>query len=38
MKLYHGTNTYINEIDFNKCNPNKDFGLFYNNKSSFKIN
>jgi hypothetical protein len=26
MKLYHGTNTYINEIDFNKCNPNKDFG------------
>lgn len=26
MKLYHGTNTDINEIDINKCNPNKDFG------------
>ncbi|MBO6117995.1 MAG: DUF3990 domain-containing protein [Bacteroidales bacterium] len=26
MKLYHGTNTDIQTIDFNKCNPNKDFG------------
>ena len=26
MKLYHGTNTDINESDINKCNPNKDFG------------
>ena len=26
MRLYHGTNIFINEIDFNKCNPNKDFG------------
>lgn len=26
MRLYHGTNTYIDEIDINKCNPNKDFG------------
>lgn len=26
MKLYHGTNTDINEIDINKYNPNKDFG------------
>ena len=26
MRLYHGTNTDIQTIDFNKCNPNKDFG------------
>ena len=26
MKLYHGTNIDIYEIDINKCNPNKDFG------------
>lgn len=26
MKLYHGTNIDIYEIDIDKCNPNKDFG------------
>ncbi|MBE6346228.1 MAG: DUF3990 domain-containing protein [Lentimicrobiaceae bacterium] len=26
MRLYHGTNVDIYEIDINKCNPNKDFG------------
>lgn len=26
MILYHGSNLEINEIDFNKCKPYKDFG------------
>ena len=26
MKLYHGSNAYIDTIDFNKCKPFKDFG------------
>lgn len=26
MKLYHGSNTAIETIDFNKCKPYKDFG------------
>ncbi len=26
MKLYHGSNTAIEAIDFNKCKPFKDFG------------
>ncbi len=26
MKLYHGTNCEIEEIDLRKCSPNKDFG------------
>ena len=26
MKLYHGTNADIAEIDLSKCAPNKDFG------------
>ena len=26
MKLYHGSNTEIIEIDLNKCKPYKDFG------------
>ncbi|MBQ3426608.1 MAG: DUF3990 domain-containing protein [Clostridia bacterium] len=26
MKLYHGTNLDISEIDLNKCRPYKDFG------------
>lgn len=26
MKLYHGSNIEINEIDFSKCRPYKDFG------------
>lgn len=26
MKLYHGSNVEINQIDFSKCRPNKDFG------------
>lgn len=30
MKLYHGSNTDIEEIDLSKCRPNKDFGCgFY---------
>lgn len=26
MKLYHGSNIFIGEIDFAKCKPYKDFG------------
>lgn len=26
MKLYHGSNLDINEIDLSKCRPYKDFG------------
>lgn len=26
MILYHGSNLEINDIDLNKCRPNKDFG------------
>lgn len=26
MRLYHGSNTAIETIDFNKCKPYKDFG------------
>jgi hypothetical protein len=26
MKVYHGSDTYIEAIDFTKCKPNKDFG------------
>ena len=26
MILYHGSNTYIEEIDLSKSKPNKDFG------------
>ncbi len=26
MRLYHGTNIDFNEIDLDKCKPNKDFG------------
>lgn len=26
MKLYHGSSTAIETIDFNKCKPYKDFG------------
>ncbi len=26
MKLYHGSNTDIQQIDFAKSKPNKDFG------------
>ncbi len=26
MRLYHGSNTEINKIDFSKCRPYKDFG------------
>lgn len=30
MRLYHGSNVMINEIDFSKCHPFKDFGCgFY---------
>lgn len=30
MKLYHGSNVEINEVDLAKCMPNKDFGCgFY---------
>ena len=26
MKLYHGTNCEITDIDLQQCSPNKDFG------------
>jgi len=26
MKLYHGTNCHIKNIDLSKCRPYKDFG------------
>lgn len=26
MKLYHGSNIEINDIDLKRCKPNKDFG------------
>jgi hypothetical protein len=26
MKVYHGSDTFIETIDLNKCKPNKDFG------------
>ncbi len=26
MRLYHGSNIEINEIDFSRCRPYKDFG------------
>ena len=26
MKLYHGSNTIIEQIDLSKCKPYKDFG------------
>lgn len=30
MKLYHGSNIMIDEVDFTKCHPYKDFGCgFY---------
>ena len=30
IKLYHGSNVYIEEIDLSQCNPYKDFGkAFY---------
>lgn len=30
MKLYHGSNVEINEVDLSKCRPFKDFGVgFY---------
>lgn len=30
MKLYHGSNIMIDEVDFSKCHPYKDFGCgFY---------
>lgn len=30
MRLYHGSNTEIKEVDLSKCMPNKDFGCgFY---------
>lgn len=30
MKLYHGSNVMIDEVDFSKCHPFKDFGCgFY---------
>ena len=29
IKLYHGSNTKIAEIDLSQCNPYKDFGLAF---------
>ena len=30
MRLYHGSNMAITDIDLSRCRPNKDFGLgFY---------
>ena len=35
MILYHGSNTSIDEIDLEKCRPNKDFGQGFYTTSIF---
>ncbi len=29
IKLYHGSNVYIEEIDLSQCNPYKDFRVSF---------
>lgn len=36
MKLYHGSNVIIDEIDFSKCHPFKDFGRGFYLTDNFK--
>ncbi len=36
MRLYHGSNTHIDEIDLAKSKPNKDFGKGFYLSASYQ--